>query len=48
MVRAFVGSGDSTPEPGFRFGRGAARFSYVPDGGPLVGKLRSDLGSGDG
>ena len=29
-------------------GRGAAQFKYVPTGGPVVGKLRSDLGSGDG
>ena len=28
-------------------GRGA-QFRYVPIGGPVVGKLRSDLGSGDG
>ena len=28
--------------------RGAARFRYVPIGGLVVGKLRSDLGSGDG
>ena len=48
LVRAFVSSGGPVPESGFRLGRGAARFRYVPIGGPVVGKLRSDLGSGDG
>ena len=48
LVRAFVGSGGPAPELGFRFGRGAAQFRYVPIGGPVVGKLRSDLWSGDG
>ena len=47
-VRAFVGSGVPVPESGFRLGRGAAQFRYVPIGGPAVGKVRSDLGSGDG
>ena len=47
-VRAFVGSGGPAPESCFQFGRGAAQFRYVPIGGPVVGKLRSDLGSGDG
>ena len=31
-----------------RLGRGAAEFGHVPIGGRVVGKLRSDLGSGDG
>ena len=48
LVRAFVGSGGPTPESGFRLGRGAAQFRCVPIGGPVVGRLRSDLGSGDG
>ena len=48
LVRAFVGSGGPVPESGFGLGRGAARFRYVPVGGPVVGKLRSDRGSGDG
>ena len=48
LVRAFVSSCGPVPESGFRLGRGAARFRYVPIGGPVVGKLRSDLGSGDG
>ena len=48
LVRAFVGSGGSVPESGFRLGRGAAQFRSVPIGGPVVGKLRPDLGSGDG
>ena len=48
LVRAFVSSGGSVSESGFRLGRGAARFRYVPIGGPVLGKLRSDLGSGDG
>ena len=39
LVRAFVGSGGPVPESGFRLGRGAARFRYVPIGGPVVGKL---------
>ena len=47
-VRAFVGAGGPVSESGFRLGRGAAQFRYVPVGGPVVGKLRSDLGSGDG
>ena len=47
-VRAFVSSGGPVPESGFRLGRGVARFRCVPIGGPVVGKLRSDLGSGDG
>ena len=48
LVRAFVGSGGPAPESGFRLGRGAAQFKSVPIGGPVVGGLRSDLGSGDG
>ena len=48
LVRAFVGSGGPVPESGFRLGRGAARFRYVSIGGPVVRKVRSDLGSGDG
>ena len=48
LIRAFVGSGGPVPESGFRLGRRAAQFRYVPIGGPVVGKLRSDLGSGDG
>ena len=48
LVRAFVGSGGPAPESGFQLGRGAAQFRYVPIGVPVVGKLRSDLGSGDG
>ena len=48
LVRAFVGSGGPVPDSGFRLGRGDARFNYVPVGGPVVGRLRSDLGSGDG
>ena len=48
LVRTFVGAGGPVPESGFRLGRGAAQFRYVPIGGPVVGKLRSDLGSGDG
>ena len=47
-VRAFVASGGPVSESGFRLGRGAARFRYVPIGGPVVRKVRSDLGSGDG
>ena len=45
LVRAFVGSGGPTPES--RLGRGAAQFRCLPIGGPVVGRLRSDLGSGD-
>ena len=41
LVRAFVGAGGPVPEAGLRLG-------HVPIGGPVVGKLRSDLGSGDG
>ena len=48
FVRAFVGSGGPTPESGFGLGRGAAQFRYVSIGGPVVRKVRSDLGSGDG
>ena len=48
LVRAFVSSGGPVSESGFRFGRGAASFRYVSIGGPVVGKVRSDLGSGDG
>ena len=48
LVRAFVGAGGTVSETGFRLGRGAAQFRYVPTGGPVVGKLRSDLGCGDG
>ena len=48
LVRAFVASGGLVSESGFRLGRGAARFRYVSIGGPVVRKLRSDLGSGDG
>ena len=29
-------------------GRGTAQIRHVPVGGPVVGRLRSDLGSGDG
>ena len=48
LVRVFVGSGGPTTESGFRLGRGAAQFRSVPIGGPVVGKLRPDLGSEDG
>ena len=48
LVRAFVGAGGHVPQAGFRLGRGAAQFRHVPVGGPVVGRLRSDLGSGDG
>ena len=48
LVRAFVGAGGPVPETGFRLGRGAAQFRHVPVGGPVVGRLTSDLGSGDG
>ena len=46
LVCAFVGG--PVPEAGFLLGRGAAQFRHVPVGGPVVGRLRSDLGSGDG
>ena len=36
------------PESGYRLGRGAPQYRYVPIGGPVVGELRSDPGSGDG
>ena len=48
LVRAFVTSGGPVSESGFRLGRGAASFRYVSIGGPVVGKVRSDLGSADG
>ena len=48
LVRAFVGAGGPVLEAGFRLGRGAAQFGHVSVGGPVVGKLRSHLGSGDG
>ena len=48
LVRAFVTSGGPVSESGFRLGRGAASFRYVSIGGPVVRKVRSDLGSGDG
>ena len=48
LVRAFVASGGPVSESGFRLGRGVARFRYVSIGGPVVRKVRSDLGSGDG
>ena len=48
LVRAFVGAGGPIPEAGFRLGRGAALFWHVPISGPVGGRLRSDLGSGDG
>ena len=47
LVRAFVASGGPVPESGFRLGRGTAQFRSVTVGGPVVGKLRPDLGSGD-
>ena len=46
--RAFVDAGAPVLEAGFRLGGGAAQFRHVPVGGPVVGRLRSDLGSGDG
>ena len=48
LVHAFVTSGGPVSESGFRLGRGAASFRYVSIGGPVVGEVRSDLGSGDG
>ena len=48
LVRAFIDAGAPVPQAGVRLGRGAAQFRHVPVGGPVVGKLRSDLGSGDG
>ena len=48
LVRAFVGSGGPIPGSGFRLGRGAAQFKSIPIDCPVVGGLRSDLGSGDG
>ena len=48
LVPAFVGAGGPVPEAGFRLGRGAAQFRHVPVGGPVLGRLRSDFGSGDG
>ena len=48
LVRAFVVSGGPVSGSGFRLGRGAASFRSVSIGGPVVRKVRSDLGSGDG
>ena len=48
LVRAFIDAGAPVPQAGLRLGRGAAQLRHVPCGGPMVGKLRSDLGSGDG
>ena len=48
LVRAFVVSGGPVSGSSFRLGRGAAGFKTVSIGGPVVRKVRSDLGSGDG
>ena len=47
-VRAFLAAGAPLPASGVRLRRGSAQFGHVAVGGPVVGKLRSDLGSGDG
>ena len=48
LVRAFLAAGAALPASGVRLGRGSAQFGHVAAGVPVVGKLRSGLGSGDG